>query len=149
MGLESGTYISDLDSSNPAAGDNVSQGDDHIRLLKSTIQATFPNVDGAVTPTDTELNTVSDLSTQVPTYVAKTTASSVLTVEVNSIPSWANKITLFLQQVSADGTANWTVQTGDASAWVATGYRSQSAHLDDGQVNDFLAQTCRHALAPS
>lgn len=56
MALETGTYISDLNSSNPAAGDAVSAGDDHLRLIKSTVKATFPNVSGAVTATHTELN---------------------------------------------------------------------------------------------
>lgn len=56
MGLETATYISDLVSTNPAAGDAKSQGDDHIRLVKSTVKATFPNVSGAVTATHTELN---------------------------------------------------------------------------------------------
>jgi hypothetical protein len=58
MGLESGTYIDSLNSSNPVAGDPVNEGDDHIRLLKSTIAATFPNVSGAVTATHTELNLI-------------------------------------------------------------------------------------------
>lgn len=56
MGLETGTYISDLNASNPASGDAKSQGDDHIRLVKSTIKATFPNVTGAVTKTHTQIN---------------------------------------------------------------------------------------------
>jgi hypothetical protein len=56
MGLETGTYIDSLNSSNPGATDSVAQGDDHIRLLKSTIKATFPNLTGAVTSTHTELN---------------------------------------------------------------------------------------------
>lgn len=56
MALESATYIDDLVDTNPAAGDNVSQGDDHIRLLKSTIQASFPAIAGAMTSTHTELN---------------------------------------------------------------------------------------------
>ena len=42
MSLETGTYISDLVTSNPLASDVTSQGDDHIRLLKSTLQSTFP-----------------------------------------------------------------------------------------------------------
>ena len=58
MGLETATYISDLVATNPTASDAKSQGDDHIRLLKSTVKATFPNVTGAVTATHTELNTV-------------------------------------------------------------------------------------------
>jgi hypothetical protein len=56
MPLESGTYISDLNVSNPAAGDAMSQGDDHLRLIKSAIKTTFPNVTGAVNATHTTLN---------------------------------------------------------------------------------------------
>ena len=56
MGLETGTYIDSLNSSNPTATDAVSQGDDHIRLIKSTVKATFPNLSNAVTSTHTELN---------------------------------------------------------------------------------------------
>lgn len=44
MGLESATYIDDLTASNPVSGDTVAQGDDHIRLLKSVLKATFPNL---------------------------------------------------------------------------------------------------------
>jgi len=58
MSVESATYVNQLDSSKPASGDPRSEGDDHIRLLKSTIQATFPNITGAVTPTQSQLNGV-------------------------------------------------------------------------------------------
>lgn len=57
MALETGTYISDLVPTNPVgATDTKAQGDDHIRLIKSTLQATFPNITGAMTATHTELN---------------------------------------------------------------------------------------------
>jgi hypothetical protein len=56
MALETGTYISDLNAANPTAADPKSAGDDHIRLLKSTVKATFPNLTGAVTATQAELN---------------------------------------------------------------------------------------------
>ena len=57
MGLEAATYISGLNASNPVhATDNVSQGDDHLRLIKSTLLASFAGVTGAVTSTHTELN---------------------------------------------------------------------------------------------
>jgi len=58
MGLETGTYISDLNSSNPVAGDPVNEGDDHLRLIKTTVKATFPSITGAVTATHTELNLI-------------------------------------------------------------------------------------------
>ena len=56
MALETGTYISDLNPSNPVSTDGLAQADDHLRLLKSTLQATLPGLTGAVTSTHTELN---------------------------------------------------------------------------------------------
>ena len=56
MALESTTFISGLVVTNPTSSDNISDGDNHIRLLKSTIKATFPSVTGAVTGTHTAIN---------------------------------------------------------------------------------------------
>lgn len=56
MGLEAATYISDLVATNPAGGDPKSQGDNHIRLIKSAIKSTFPMITGAVTATHSEIN---------------------------------------------------------------------------------------------
>ncbi len=63
MGLEAGTYISDLVVTNPVgASDAKSQGDDHLRLIKATIKNTFPNITGAMTLTHTQLNEAARLS---------------------------------------------------------------------------------------
>ncbi len=44
MGLETGTFIDDLVTTNPlGASDEVKQGDDHLRLIKSVLKTTFPN----------------------------------------------------------------------------------------------------------
>lgn len=43
MGVETATYVSDLDAALPAATDQESQGDDHLRLIKATGKTTFPN----------------------------------------------------------------------------------------------------------
>jgi hypothetical protein len=56
MALETGTYISDLVATNPAAPDGLNQADDHMRLIKSTIKTTFPNINAAVTTTPANLN---------------------------------------------------------------------------------------------
>jgi microcystin-dependent protein len=56
MPLETASFINGLDATNPAAGDTVGQADDHLRLIKATLKATFPNVTGAITPTHTEIN---------------------------------------------------------------------------------------------
>jgi len=90
MGLETGTYISDLNSSNPAAGDAVNEGDDHIRLIKSTVKATFPSVSGAVSSTHTELNLLDGVTANTTelNYVDVTTlgtaqASKAVTADAN------------------------------------------------------------------
>lgn len=56
MTVESATYIDTLDANYPASGDQRNEGDNHIRLVKAAIKATFPNITGPVTATQTELN---------------------------------------------------------------------------------------------
>lgn len=43
MPLETATYIDQLVTSNPAHSDGLNDADAHMRMLKATIQATFPN----------------------------------------------------------------------------------------------------------
>lgn len=61
-GLETGTYISDLVATNPLSSDLASTSDDHIRLVKSTVKATFPNINGAVSASDENLSLLNGLS---------------------------------------------------------------------------------------
>jgi hypothetical protein len=56
LAIETASYLSDLNISNPPASDPVGQADDHIRLLKSVLKSTFPNITGAVTATQLQLN---------------------------------------------------------------------------------------------
>ena len=49
-------YIAGLDTSSPAGTDSVAVLDTEIQTFKTDVQDSFPNVDGAVTVTDTELN---------------------------------------------------------------------------------------------
>ena len=42
MGLETGNYIDDLDRDWPLSSDNVSEGDNHLQLIKRALQYTFP-----------------------------------------------------------------------------------------------------------
>jgi len=46
MSIETANFISELVPTNPLAGDPISQGDDHIRMIKAALQKTFPNADG-------------------------------------------------------------------------------------------------------
>ena len=63
MALENATTINQLNPLFPAAVDSLAQADDHLRLIKSTIQNTFPNVTGAITATQSEVNQLSGLTT--------------------------------------------------------------------------------------
>lgn len=58
MGLETASFVSQLNGTNPVATDGLAQADDHMRLIKTTLTNTFANMDGAVTTTDSELNTL-------------------------------------------------------------------------------------------
>ena len=75
MALETSTYINGLVATNPTSTDNVGDGDNHIRLLKSTIKATFPNVAGVVTATHTAINSGVSLAN---TATNANTASSIV-----------------------------------------------------------------------
>jgi hypothetical protein len=59
MALETATYINGLVSTNPESTDFKSLGDNHLRLIKATLLATFPNVTGPVTLTQAQLNAAS------------------------------------------------------------------------------------------
>jgi len=69
MTVESATYINQLDATKPGATDLKSEGDDHLRLLKSTIKASFPNVTGAVSATHTELGYVAGVTSALQTQL--------------------------------------------------------------------------------
>lgn len=61
MGLESANTIATLDSSWPLISDKRSEGDDHLRLIKSVLKAQFPGSSGngfatPLTVTEAELN---------------------------------------------------------------------------------------------
>jgi hypothetical protein len=91
MGLETGTYISSLNSSNPVVGDAKTEGDDHIRLIKATLLATFPNITGAVTPTHTELNYVDGVTSALQTQIDAKYSTSKITISTSAASGGADK----------------------------------------------------------
>ena len=92
MGLESATYISQLVATNPLATDPISQGDDHLRLIKSVLQAQFSGLSGttAVTADGAEMNlldgctaTTTELNYLDITTLGTSEASKVVTADAN------------------------------------------------------------------
>ncbi len=82
MGLESGTFIDDFVVTNPLGTDDRSTADDHIRLIKTFIKNTFPNIDAAVNPTPTELNLLVGLLATA-TELNKLDGATMTTTELN------------------------------------------------------------------
>ncbi len=110
MALETGSFISDLTTSNPPGTDAKSQGDDHLRLIKTTVQGSFPN---------------SDRAFYIPVALAaKTTAYTVVAADENSliqVDASSGALTATLPAISGvdDG---WTVSImkSDSSANAVT-----------------------------
>jgi hypothetical protein len=73
MTVESASYISQLNTAYPAAGDNISEGDDHLRLIKSVLQTQFPNLSTtAVNPTAAQMNKLGFQTGSVLMYASNT-----------------------------------------------------------------------------
>jgi hypothetical protein len=62
MPLESATYIDGLVSTNPPGTDLRTSADDHLRLIKAVLKASFPNINAAVTATPDLLNALASLN---------------------------------------------------------------------------------------
>ena len=108
MALESATYISDLNAANPAATDGLAQADDHFRLIKGAVKATFPNVTGAVTASHGALDAAS-------TFAASITASA---AEINVLDGVSAGLTSTELSV-LDGVTATTTQI-NASSLIGT-----------------------------
>ena len=65
MPVETASYISQLVPTQPQGGESISEGDDHIRVIKTAVQNSLPNVSGQVTATHEDLNKVPSLVTDV------------------------------------------------------------------------------------
>ena len=99
MGLETATYISQLVATNPTASDPVSQGDDHLQLIKDVLQKQFTTLGAAaVTTTAAELNLLD----------GKTT----LDVEGTAVLSTGETVTTKFLRTDGDGTSSWQIPAG-------------------------------------
>lgn len=63
MSVESANYINQLNTAYPRTDDLISEGDDHIRLVKRTLIQTFPAITGPVNVSDSQLNAMGNAFT--------------------------------------------------------------------------------------
>lgn len=145
MGLEAATYIHQLNPSNPVgAVDPKAQGDDHLRMIKAAVQATLPNLTGAMTRTQIELNAMAastgfaapsvDVDIAAPTAGIATTilrSDAKLRLSQGIAPTWT-AIHTFSNSVNFNGATTFTKASGVVnSTWtdgvVVTNYYSSGA----------------------
>lgn len=146
MALESGTYINSLVATNPVATDGLAQADDHMRLTKATILATFPSITGAVNATHTEINTVADGDTaatsttlvdadRVPVNDDGTMVQVALTDFKTYMNTSGNILTINgLTYPTADGTSGQFMTTDGAGT---LSFASQSTAFSSGMIMPF------------
>jgi hypothetical protein len=77
MPLETASYVANLDATNPTSTDPKSQGDDHLRMIKSVLQNSFAGFPGMVIVTGSEAQgaTASDYVVTISPSPAAYTAS--------------------------------------------------------------------------
>lgn len=139
MALETGTYIDDLVSSNPPQSDSLTQAAGHLRLIKSTILATFPNITGAISSTDTAI----DAAVTTATANQYVPAGCIFDFAGTSLPTgylWCNGAAVSRTTYSGLFTAiSTTFGTGDGSTtFNLPDYRDRFAvgKADMGGVSD-------------
>ena len=147
MGLETATYISQLVATNLLATDPISQGDDHLRLIKSVLQAQFSGLSGttAVTADGAEMNlldgctaTTTELNYLDITTLGTSAASKAVTADANGDVTIADGAYDF-DIASHDGT-NGLLLAGTLVTATATelnlidGYTGTTAELNYNDV---------------
>jgi hypothetical protein len=122
MPVESASYISQLNTSNPTASDNISEGDDHLRLIKSVLQTQFPSLaTTAVTQSSAQMNKLGFET------------GSIMMFASNSIPS-TQTISGVNDWLLCDGTAYSTSTYSALYAVVGTVFGTSGS---DFRVPDF------------
>jgi hypothetical protein len=114
MPLETGSFINDLTPSNPPGSDPAGQGDDHIRLIKATVQGTLPNmgaVFGQVRRQDVAVSISSTWNTNHFVCSASATATVVLT-----LPPAASITTGFFVDITTIGTGTVSLLPSGAAS---------------------------------
>lgn len=139
MGLETGTSISSLITTNPTSSDPINQGDDHIRLIKSVLKAQFPGAGGLgfatpLTVTEAQLNFV-------------TGATSNIQDQINSINSGTSNVTLTGVQTLTNKTLTAPILTspvlGTPASGVLTNCTGTASGLTVGNAtNATTASSC-------
>lgn len=142
--LTGAKYINALVATNPVGGsDTVDQGDDHLRGIKNVLKQTFPNLDGPVTPTPAELNSLAGRQSFVNTFLQAADVQAAKNAIAADFPS--GTVMVFRQTAAPTG---WTKNITDNGFAL----RIVSGAVGSGGADDFTTvfgtgkSTASHAL---
>ena len=145
MGLEantSSTYINGLVGTNPTTADPLSEGDNHLRLIKDVLKRTFPSVTGAVTVSNNQINNgIADTSTATnvatPSTLVKRDASGNFSATVITSNLIGNVVGQIQGDVYASNGTSVVVQNGtDGTDAIFTGIATKAAAIEVDGVSD-------------
>jgi hypothetical protein len=96
MPLETATYVANLDATSPTPTDPKSQGDDHLRMIKSVLQNSFAGFSGMVIVTGNESQgaTANDYVVTVSPAPADYTASMLVLFQAAHANTGATTLTI-------------------------------------------------------
>jgi len=135
-------FPDDLVITNPVGStDPKSEGDDHIRGVKNVIVNTLPNITGAITPTQTELNILAgqEGALLLVGYAAGAGTADAITADFTPNVSLTDGVTVLVEAVGAitvtnptfapDGLAAKTIRTGSDEALILDNIKGNSQRL--------------------
>lgn len=131
MTVETASYINQLDATLPTDTDVRSEGDNHIRLLKSTVKATFPNLTAIpVTATTSDLNAVVGASSTGATNLNVVTQTAGDSSTKAASTAFAAALAFSSALPSQTGNAGKFVTTnGTTASWAAAGLANVTVTL--------------------
>lgn len=152
MALETGNYIGDLVITNPTSSDLKSQGDDHLRLLKTALKTCFAGFSGAVLLGGADTGGVNNYAlTPTPALPAYVSGMMVLLK-----PSATNTTTSTLNISSLGAKAIKTVEgaalsSGDivANALYLLAYDGTDFRIVTGPTKNYIDQLSFSSSLPS
>ncbi len=92
MPLETAEFIHQLNISNPVATDPTGAADDHLRLIKGAIRATFPNITGVVTAKHSDINELAKILTDITGLNSQVGGLRASLVPKGAIIMWSGKV---------------------------------------------------------
>lgn len=103
MPIESATYLNQLVATNPLGSDAAATGDNHLRLVKAVLLATWPNINAAVTVTPTELNRLLGITGNVQAQIDAIISGGLSAV----LPGQSGKNGRFIRTDGTNATWEW------------------------------------------